>query len=161
MVCLLLCDIIKEMLEDTSMLKRLCRRCNKVIDAPNSYCDECAKERAEKYNKQTRKAYDDRRKDDKHHAFYQTPEWKWTRDAVLKKYNYIDLYELHVNKKIVKANTVHHIIEVREDYDKRLDMDNLFPCSSRTHNKIEKMYRRNKEETQALLRKILQKGVGG
>jgi len=139
------------------MLKRLCNRCNSVIDATSKYCNECKK----KYTSQSRKVYDDRRKDDINHAFYQTPGWKRTRDTVLKKYNYIDLYELHINKRIVKANTVHHIIEIRVDYDKRHDINNLFPCSSRTHNKIEKMYRRNKEETQALLRKILLKGVGG
>jgi len=139
------------------LLKKLCPKCNKVIDATSKYCDECKK----KYTNQSSKAYDDRRKDDMYHAFYQTKEWKKTRDAVLKKYNYIDLYEIHINKKIVTANTVHHIIEVREDYDKRLNIDNLFPCSARTHNKIEKMYRRNKEEMQALLRKLLQKGVGG
>jgi len=139
------------------VLKKLCNRCSKVIEAPLKYCDECV----EKHNGESQKAYDNRRKCDIYHAFYQTKEWKSTRDAVLNKYNYIDLYELHINKKIVRANTVHHIIEVREDYDKRLDMDNLFPCSSRTHNKIEKMYRRNREEIQALLRKLLQKGVGG
>ena len=140
------------------MLKRLCRKCNKVIDASATYCNECV----DKHNKsQSCKSYDDRRKDDKYHAFYQTKEWKITREALLEKYNYIDLYELHINKKIVVANTVHHIVEVREDYDKRLDLSNLFPCSARTHNKIEKVYRRNREETQALLRKLLQKEVGG
>ena len=139
------------------MLKRLCPKCNKVIDVTNRYCDDCSKN----YNAKSRKEYDEVRKEDEFHSFYKTKEWKSVRKTVLDKYNYIDLYELHINERMVIANTVHHIIEVREEYDMRLEINNLFPCSSRTHNRIEKMYRRNKEETQMLLRKLLQKGVGG
>ncbi len=40
-------------------------------------------------------------------------------------------------------------------------MSNLFPCSAKTHNKIEKLYKRDKEGAQILLRKLLLLGVGG
>lgn len=99
--------------------------------------------------------------DDEYHKFYYTKEWRRKREYILNLFNYIDLYELHINKRIVEANTVHHIIEVREDWSKRLDDDNLFPCSKATHSKFDKLYNRNKAETQMLLRKILNLGIGG
>jgi len=139
------------------VLKKLCPKCNKVIDIASKHCDDCK----EKYGKRNHKAYDTQRKDDKYHAFYKTREWVRTRTVVLGKYNHIDLYELHINHRIVAANTAHHIIEIRVDWDRRLDISNLFPCSHRTHNKIENMYKRDREGTQMLLRKLLQKGLGG
>jgi len=138
-------------------LKKLCIKCNKVIDAPKSYCDECEK----KIKTIKNQTYDEARKDDKHHKFYYTKEWRRKREYILNLYNYIDLYELHINKRIIRANTVHHIIEIRDDYSKRLDDGNLFPCSSTTHSKLDKLYNNDKAGTQLLLKKMLSLGIGG
>lgn len=77
------------------------------------------------------------------------------RDAVLSMFNNIDLFEYYTNSKIVFANTAHHIIEIKDDWSKRFDLSNLFPCSNNTHNKIHALYKNNKTGTQKLLLDIL------
>lgn len=37
---------------------------------------------------------------------------------------------------IEQANIVHHVIEVKEDWSKRLDIDNLVSVCHSCHNKI-------------------------
>ena len=74
---------------------------------------------------------------------------------ILSKANGLDLYEYYINHKIIKADTVHHIVEIREDDTRALDITNLIPLSSSNHGKIHKMYFKKKKETQEMLFNIL------
>lgn len=76
---------------------------------------------------------------------------------MLGKYSYIDLYCYYVENRIVHANTVHHVVELRDDWDKRLDVGNMFPCSIETHSKIHVMYKKDKEDTQKLLLELIER----
>lgn len=66
--------------------------------------------------------------------FYRSPEWKAVRLAVLRRDHYLDQTEL-ANGRLIEGNTVHHIIPLREDWDKRLDMDNLETITASNHNR--------------------------
>lgn len=151
-------------------LKKLCNRCNRsLIDYNKPYCSECEnlveKEKADK-----NKYYDENirysKENIKYSKFYKSKPWIILREQVLQYYNYLDVYEYYVNKKVVYANTVHHIIELKDNWSKRLDFANQFPCSLETHSLLHKLYEKDKECTQKLLRELLDRwerefGSGG
>ncbi|MTI65153.1 MAG: hypothetical protein FH753_00935 [Firmicutes bacterium] len=143
-------------------LKKLCSRCNKnLIDINEKYCVECSK-KVEEDKRRSNKIYDKKvryNKDNiKYAKFYKSKEWTKFRKTVLSYYNYIDLWELYKNNRIVVADTVHHITEIREDYGKRLDFENMFPCNlGGSHNVIHRLYEQDKEGTQKMLRDLIER----
>lgn len=66
--------------------------------------------------------------------FYQSREWRKVRREVLKECNYMCemCNQLHT---VRLADAVHHIVKIREDWSKRLDIDNLL-CVCDEHHKI-------------------------
>lgn len=121
-------------------MKKICNKfgCNNLINLKDKYCD-THKLEFKKQVKRWRKDYDDRRKDDKYKKFYKSTEWKRLRDYVLKRDNYI-CQECIKEDKITTCNTVHHIVEVREDFSKALNEDNLVTLCHECHNKIHKRF---------------------
>lgn len=74
-----------------------------------------------------------------------------TRAAVLDVDDGIDVYLYMTQGVIVAADTVHHIIPIKDDWERRVDIDNMMSLSSDTHSMIEQMYRKNKGE---MIRKL-------
>jgi len=134
-------------------LKRLCK-CGKAIDWGMKCCEACRK-KAEQARKDYHKYYDANVRDEKTAAFYNSTEWVKTREYVLAKYKGLDLYAFFIQKRIVYADTVHHIEELKENWDRRLDINNLFPLSNENHNRIHKLYLKDKKGTQKLLFSLL------
>lgn len=131
------------------MLKRMCR-CGKIIQYNTRLCEECIK----KYdrNKAERNRYYDKNiRDKKTTEFYNSTEWIKTRECIINKYKGLDIYALFIENKKVYADTVHHIEELKECWDRRLDITNLIPLSSGNHTKIHNMYKKDKKATQKLL----------
>lgn len=138
-------------------LKKLCR-CGKVIDYNKRYCDDCRdKYRQEKTERN--RYYDKHIRDKREVAFYNSPEWIKTREYILNKYKGLDLYAFFISKEeeIVYADPVHHIIELKEDWNRRLDLDNLIPLNDSNHKMIHSMYKKDKEGTQRLLFKLIER----
>ncbi|WP_320614360.1 hypothetical protein [Fusobacterium sp.] len=73
------------------------------------------------------------------------------------KYNHICLYSFFKYKRIIKSETIHHIIEIEEDRNKSLDMDNLIPVSNSAHIEIHSLYNRDKINTQKELFEMIKK----
>lgn len=117
-------------------MKKLCNKfgCNNLIDLKDRYCDEHKKETQEQIRK-WRKDYDDKRKDDRYRKFYKSTQWKIVRDYILKRDNYI-CQECIKDNKMTICNTVHHIVEVKDDFSKALDESNLITLCADCHNKI-------------------------
>jgi len=140
---------------DLMALKKLCK-CGKVIDYKQKYCEQCSikhkQERAEYY-----RYYDKHIRDRQSATFYNSPEWIKTRGYVLRKYKGLDLYAFFIEKKIVYADTVHHIEELKENWSRRLDIANLIPLAGSNHKRIHEMYKQGKEGTQRLLFSLLKK----
>ncbi|EQC1536941.1 hypothetical protein [Clostridium botulinum] len=135
------------------------RWCKNLTRDTTGYCEEhihIAEERQQQRNKQ----YDRNirhNKDGKYTKFYHGKEWGSLREYLLTLYNGIDIYSYYIDNKIVVANTIHHIEEIKDNWDKRLDVDNLFPLSDVTHNKIHSLYSKDKKETQRLLVELLER----
>ena len=134
---------------------KLCR-CGKVIPQGTRYCESCEK-RQEHYVRDKNRYYDKHKRNKRSRDFYNSPEWVKTREYILAKYKGLDLYAYFILNKIEYADTVHHVIELNEDWDRRLDITNLFPLTAARHNIIDGLYKRDKEGTQRLLFELLKR----
>ncbi len=137
-------------------LKKTCT-CGKIIDYSKQCCDECNIKR-EQNKAQRYKHYDKNIRDKETTSFYNSDEWERTRTEVLRNYKGLDLYEYYINKKIVYVDAVHHIVELKDDWSKRIDISNLIPMTSSTHGMIHKLYKKDKQGTQKLLFELLKSG---
>lgn len=96
-----------------------------------SYCnlhENIARNIQQDYNKYQR--------DPKIDAFYHSSDWRRARKLALERDNY--LCQRHLKQGVlVPAKIVHHIVEVKDDWSKRLDIDNLesvcYACHNREH----------------------------
>ncbi|KOA90862.1 hypothetical protein [Clostridium botulinum] len=125
-------------------LKKLCSRCGRVIDYRKRYCSTCSKE-VEQLKRNRYKKYKANRKDTKEQKFYSSSYWQRVRQVALTKYLYIDVYVYYFKNEIVEASTVHHIIETKREWGRRLDISNLFICSKETHKLIHDKYKNQGE----------------
>lgn len=138
-------------------LLKLCR-CGKKIPNTLKMCPDCVAKQQERRRDSDRE-YDRNKRDKKSKDFYNSSSWEKTRLLVMSKYKGLDLYEYYVNHSIVYAQTVHHIVELREDWSRRHDVMNLIPLSNSNHKRIHLMYENDKESTQKMLIDILSKAV--
>jgi len=113
-----------------------CGRCGKRMEA-GTKCG-CLKDRHKEYDKYSR--------DKKSKDYYNSSEWSAARAAAHSRDNSIDVYVHMTTGEIIYADTVHHIIPLKDDWSKRSDIDNLMSLHHDTHSMIEKMYRQYKTE---------------
>ena len=92
-------------------------------------------------DKERYRTYDQNVRDQKSKTFYNSREWKLTRSDILSACE-IDVYVYMTEGIILAADTVHHIIPLKEAWDKRCDKQNLMPLHHDTHSKIEQMYKK-------------------
>lgn len=127
--------------------------CPTLVEEGTAYCGE--HEHIEiKRKKESYERYNRMRVDSASQEFYNNSKWRKTRQMVVYKYNGLCLWSYYVDDSIVMADCVHHIVELKEDMSKGLDIDNLIPLSDTAHNKIHGRYNRSqasKEQTQKLL----------
>lgn len=117
-----------------------CRKigCSNLTRDISGYCEQHKKEaiERERHRKQQEyKRYDDQRKQEKEWHFYKSNEWKRIREMALARDHYL-CQECLKEGKLTVASTVHHIIEIKEDWSKRLDLDNLITLCEYHHNKV-------------------------
>jgi 5-methylcytosine-specific restriction protein A len=112
--------------------KRPCSRPGCPNLTTGRYCKEHGaekkKEKAERY-----KYYDEHQRNQRARRFYKSRAWQTARQRVLIRDHYLCQGCLHENQ-ITQADTVHHIIPIREDWSKRLRLDNLVSLCSACHN---------------------------
>lgn len=129
-------------------LKKICSKCKKeLIPFSERLCQKC--------QSANNKAYDTTKRDKRAKAFYNSKAWQALRKSLFNKYGNIDLWHLAKTGEYKEANTFHHIIEISEDWSRRLDPNNLIPVSQESHSEIHKLYEINKEKTQKKLFEIL------
>lgn len=123
---------MKEMIDMTFMQPKV-RLGNKTMT--REQLDAHKRDNSRQYNLSVRDKYD---KD--YTKFYQSKEWRKTRSIVLTKHMYMckqcvaDGLAVNRSKRLI----VHHVIELKDDWDKRLDADNLEVLCGVCHNKLHK-----------------------
>jgi len=98
--------------------------------------------------------YNRTRRNSKAAAFYVSGEWRPVRANTLRLYDGLDIYAYYIQHRIATADMVHHIIELDEDWSRRIDMTNLLPLSNQNHGIISALYEKDeatKRQTQQLL----------
>lgn len=101
--------------------------CNTLVDYNVSYC--------KKHEATSKKQlYKDRfsESNEKFHKFYKTKRWERTSKQFRLK-NPLCI-ECLANGIVRKADVVDHIVELKDDWDKRLDWDNLQSLCHEHHN---------------------------
>ncbi|WP_290033877.1 HNH endonuclease [Ligilactobacillus cholophilus] len=112
--------------------------CHELIQIPNKYCEkhrqEIEQQRLE-YNKikqqQRYKMYNKHNRDKQANAFYQSKEWKATRNYVINRDNYVCCV---CGEPLNNTKIIDHITPRRADKTKELDTDNLWCLCYKCHN---------------------------
>lgn len=140
-------------------------RCGKLIPQTMKMCEAC-----EEREQSRHVIYNNTRRDKRTAEFYLSKEWRALRPIVLQVFDYIDIYALYVEKQIITlsdSDPIHHIIELEEEWNQRLNPLNLIPLSHNTHNSITALYKESKANmraTQTQIRGLITfhfKGAGG
>ncbi len=131
--------------------------CNRLVLQGVKYCELHAMSKTEE-NRQRHKEYDTHCRNQMAKRFYNSAEWKAARAQALARDSNIDIYLYIMEGRIEPADTVHHIVELMEDFSKRCDLNNLISVSESTHNMISTAYKNKikKAEMQQTLRECIQ-----
>lgn len=134
------------------MLKKLCSKCGKIIQYGKARCEVCeAKYQDKKINNSY---YNKFIRDKKTQTFYDSHEWKKIRKVVLSRD--LGLCIMCKNEGVISyADIVHHIVELKEDSSKSLDINNLISLCNGCHNKIHSKYKVNKTKAQRRLYEMI------
>lgn len=122
-----------------------CSRCGRRIPAGTKCI--CQKVRHKEYDRYSR--------DKKSKGFYDSREWGIARDAALEADGGMDVYVYMTTGEIKGADTAHHIVPLKDDWERRADVDNLMSLHHDTHSEIEQMYRRDKAGTVKNMQELL------
>ena len=134
------------------MLKKLCSKCGKIIQYGKTRCEACETKYQDK--KMNNRYYNKFVRNKKTQTFYDSPEWKKVRKVVLSRD--LGLCLICKNKGVISyADIVHHIVELKEDNSKSLDINNLISLCSGCHNKIHSQYKINKTNSQRILYEMI------
>ncbi|MDD9266064.1 HNH endonuclease [Paenibacillus sp. GCM10023248] len=80
--------------------------------------------------------YDKFKRDKDSKSFYNSTDWQKVREQALTRDNYL-CRRCFKQKKLVPADMVHHIVPLRDDPGKGLELDNLeslcHPCHNKEH----------------------------
>lgn len=138
------------------MLLKSCR-CGKLIPQSVKRCEECEQRQQSRYV-----VYNNTRRDKGAAEFYISREWRALRPIIMNVYGYVDiyaLYVLHELKTLEESDPVHHIIELEEDWEQRLNPLNLIPLKHETHSAITALYKQSNarmKSTQRQLRSLIE-----
>ena len=134
------------------MLVKMCARCQKIIEAPNRYCDKCKSivEKQTEEIKQRNNSRYNKQRDKKYTQFYNSKAWRTLRAKYLNKHYLCEecQKEAEQNKEynIQLAEHVHHKepIQTSMGWIRRLDWYNLEALCKIHHNVEHKRFGRRK-----------------
>lgn len=139
-------------------LKKLCPKCNKVIEYNQKYCNEC-ESKVRQSKRERDRWYDKNVRDPRTVELYNSKEWEQVKAVVRTRDNGLCQLSLEDNE-IVFGDIFHHIISVEDCWDMRLDPDNVILLSTGKHNTVHAEYKRSKEsklKMQEKLRSLIKK----
>ena len=126
--------------------------CNRNLkDIKERYCNICKDKVSTRHS-----IYKKDRKDTKEQKFYSSKDWIKTRDTIRAIDNNLCLMCLD-NNELNNMDTVHHIEELKENWSKRFNKDNLICLCESCHQRIHKKYLINKLGEQSKLKLLLKK----
>ena len=88
-------------------------------------CEECEQRQQSRHV-----IYNNTRRDKRAAEFYVSKEWRAIRPVIMSVFEYVDIYALYVMHQLITlddSDPVHHIVELEEDWEQRLNPLNLQP----------------------------------
>lgn len=125
------------------MLLHLCR-CGKPIQQGIDMCPACRVRYGSRhmiYNRQERSQMSA--------AFYCSRAWRVIRQRMIDVYDGVDILAYYEDQELVEPDRVHHIVELEEAWDLRLDPMNLIPLSNANHTRVTFLYKAGEESMRA------------
>ncbi|MGL5327793.1 MAG: HNH endonuclease [Peptostreptococcaceae bacterium] len=115
------------------MLKKLCSKCNSVIEINKSLCNNCTKKYGS-VKKASNKLYQETRKDKDIQAIYKSAKWLKVRKLAIQRANGLCEECIKLGN-ISYVQDVHHKVPVKDDKSKAYDIDNLICLCRKCHLK--------------------------
>jgi 5-methylcytosine-specific restriction protein A len=134
------------------MIMKLCARCQKLIQAPNRYCDICkskVEKQIEEYKQKSSSRYNQQR-DKKYIQFYNSKAWRNLRKKYISKHYLCEECQKEAKLKneytICLAEEVHHkeAIQTDEGWLRRLDEGNIIALCHKHHNIAHERFNRRR-----------------
>ncbi|WP_010293547.1 HNH endonuclease [Clostridium senegalense] len=140
------------------MPKKICyaRGCNELISMKQTYCDKHKKIHEEE-KRLSNYIYDLTIRDKNSTSFYHSDEWLLTRADIKAKDKGLCVLCLS-NKAITFMELVHHITELKENWELRCEPRNLISLCNSCHNEVHAEYKRSnkhKEDMQHKLKSLI------
>lgn len=135
------------------MIMKLCARCQKMIQAPDRYCDRCkaiVDKQVEEIKQKNNTRYNKQR-DKKYTQFYNSKAWRTLSKKYISKHYLCEECEKEAKLKkectIQLAEEVHHKepIQTETGWLRRLDWNNLISLCHMHHDIAHKRFRRKRE----------------
>jgi len=127
---------------------RQCSKCKKKVEQYKQ-CECMIQAKKDSY-----KRYRDRRRIDKEEKtrqdFYSSRDWLRLREVVKVDCYGMDIVIWYKDEIVELGHTVHHIIEISEDWNSRLDVNNLIYVTEQTHKVIHAEYNKGEKEKKAM-----------
>lgn len=121
-----------------------CSRCGRRIEV-SSKCS-CVDKRYAEQRKAVNK--------DRENKFYFTQEWKDVRQIAIDRYFALDIYSYYIDGIIEFGETVHHIVPLKDDWNKRIDIKNLIFLTESNHQKIHSMMKQSEAEKRKIIAQL-------
>lgn len=137
------------------MLLKSCR-CGRLIPQSLKMCEACEQRQQSRHV-----VYNNTHRVKRAAEFYLSKEWRAMRPVIMSVFEYVDIYALYTQHELVTlddSDPIHHIIELEDDWEQRLNPLNLIPISHNTHNTITALYKQSKASmraTQTQLRSLI------
>ncbi|MBK1809149.1 HNH endonuclease [Clostridium sp. YIM B02505] len=113
----------------------------------------------DKVKKERYKQYAKDRQDKNEQKFYSSNEWITLAGYVRRKFNGMCVICLLRDDAISYVEAVHHIIEIKDNWELRLSEDNLICLCSSCHSKVHRIYKKSnkdKEKMQEILYRLIE-----
>ena len=137
-----------------AVLLKTCKGCGKLIPQSIKMCELCEAKTPSRYV-----VYNNTRRDPKAAEFYISREWRIMRQCIINVFDNVDIYALYVRHELLTCEPVHHIVELEEDWEQRLNPLNLIPLNQSSHSIITALYKQSKasmKATQTQLRSLIE-----
>ena len=130
------------------MLLHLCR-CGKAIPQGVDMCPACRVKYGSRhmiYNRQERSQTAA--------AFYCSRAWRVMRKRMIDVFDGVDILAYYEDQEVVEPDRVHHVVELEEAWDLRLDPFNLIPLSNANHTRVTALYKAGPESMAACQKRL-------
>lgn len=77
---------------------------------------------------------------------YHSTQWRRLCGEVKERFNHMDIYSWYVLGRLEVGEIVHHVVPIRDDYERRFDIENLIYLTRENHELIHQIYAESDEK---------------